>query len=59
MNTNNHLELIDVRNERKNQANWYVTGTIYRYVGDIEGDQIENWFVDIKTALDFISNELS
>ena len=27
---NNHLELIDVRNELSNAHYWYVTGTIYR-----------------------------
>ena len=49
--TNNHLELIDIRYESKNPHNWYVTG-------EVDRNEIDNWFMDMQLALDFIENEL-
>ena len=57
--TNNHLDLIDVRSESGNPHNWYVTGTVDRGDDDMDGDTIENWFMDIQAALEFMENELS
>ena len=54
----NHLLLTDARNEPANPSNWYVSGKIYRDDDDMDGYEIEQWFGDIQSALDFMSNEL-
>lgn len=54
----NNLTLSDCRDEPLNPSNWYVYGTIYHDDDDMTGDQIEQWFDELQSALDFMSNEL-